>query len=181
MQSDSSDPHTKVSQEEWPITGERTLDDIVKALQKAYDRPGNVTVATIQDGSVFVERTLSEEDELHAIDGMEEVLSSWEFVLNYAAVVDYGTAVEGFLQQLMEMFWIVKVEGLEVNRILVPSIQAFATALEVPPGLNVGKSFLGVPVEEEPELPSHVIIVCGAPSRLSPTREIRIALKGELS
>jgi len=161
--------------------GERTLDDIVETLQQVYDRPGKVTTATIQDGSIFVERVISAEEDFSAFVGEEEVLSSWEFVLNNATVVDYGTEIDEFLQQLMEMFWIIKVEGLEVNRILVPSVLAFTTALGVPPGVHIGDSFLGVPIEHEQELPNTVFIVCGAPSRLSPTREIRVALKGDLS
>jgi hypothetical protein len=178
--SDSSDPHTKTITEQVSLPQGYTLDDVVKALQEVYDRPGMASSILIQEGRVIVDRTIHVEDDFEEFAGEEEILSSWQFVLNHATVVDYDTALEGFLQQLMEMFWVIKVEGFEVNRILVPSMSAFSTALQVPPGISISNSFLGVPVEAEPELPSNVFIVCGAPSRLSPTREIGVALKGDL-
>jgi hypothetical protein len=181
MTETSSDP--RVLHEEWQMPSTPDLDAIVSQLRMAFDRPGEIVSITLTKGKpLVVGRRVGPEDDFDAYLAADEaaIMSTWDHVANNAQIIDYGAPSDVSTErQLVEMFWLIEAEGFAVNRLVSGSEDVFRLSLQMPHNVPA-TSFLGVPVEFDSNVPATAVLVCAAPSRLSPVRDIVAVLKGEL-
>jgi len=160
--------------ESWPLK-ENTLDGIYDAIGQIVSAPGAVKSIHITQGQpISVERVVGPEDDLAKFIG-EDPTSTFDVVRTRAQIHEYIGQVSPH-QQIWEMFLFITQQGLEVNRVLVGSSDQLSRWLAAGEA-NIPR-VLGCRIDEEPEIPANVILVCGAPFRISPMVEVTQAIKG---
>lgn len=90
---------------------------------------------------------------------------------------EYKGEAKGPMHQIFEMFSIVHAEGLEVGFILIGNKHTFQEWLKI--RIPVTKMALfGVPVQQLPEIPGDIFLVCGTPERIAEAEDIQFSVKG---
>lgn len=167
---------SKVVSEEWPLKS-RKLDEICVLLGEIAARPGAAQAVHIYPGSrIEVERMVSPSDDVSRF--VETTSSTLDLVRNNAGIAEYPDShLLEPSQLLFEVMLMLSIEKLEPNRLLVQRRERLRSWLDIPEGVGLEVLF-GIPVEEDPAMPEDVFLMCGAMSRMSPARDIQLAVKG---
>jgi len=166
---------SKVVSESWPLPGSG-VDDLVGVIYEIVGQQGAVVALHVYAGrEIQVERRVRPEE--HLAPFFESAPTTLDHVRNSADILEYPTEDIPPAQALFEMSLMLSQEKLELNRFVVRNKEEIKDWLSLPSGISADV-LLGAPVEEDSDLPTGVLLVCGTPSRLSPARDIQMAIKG---
>lgn len=172
--SNNSEKYVRVK-EKVPYTG-KGVENLIIMLRKILTENKNTQKVVMEVGAphIYIEKLVPE------AQAAQEVQLSFHDIVRTKPMEEYPLDETNSkltnIQKFWEIFGMVHAEGFEVSHIAIGDKQDFQKWLGV--RMPVTKmAFFGIPVQQVPEIPPDIALVCGASSREAEPEDIQFSVK----